>query len=177
MSRTLQSIPGGTLHKLILLIAGIIFGCSISFAKHRAYLVPGSESVFVFDGVELKADSSLNFAEAMSKVPAAAELARQHESYKKWSSILFWTGAGLPLLYILSTPREDFSSGIYWGTFGAGMISSIVLGVKSANRLNEAFDVYNGEQPQTSSSLLSPSLTFITSTNRKTYGLGLQWDF
>ena len=85
-------------------------------------------------------------AAAMKDNPQASRYAEKHDEYAVWSGVALWGGLGGAITYILAA-RGNVNYGIYWGVFGAGLITSIALQKASLAYLYKAINSYNGTEP------------------------------
>ena len=80
---------------------------------------------------------------SMKDNSAAASLARTHEIYGKASGIVLWSGMGAAAAYAAITPRDQFSPGVFWGTFGGSIAVSYGLERIANVYLQRAIRTYN----------------------------------
>lgn len=116
----------------------------------------GPPSVFV-NGKEVRSGfftmQRYEISDLMSDNPSALAFAEKHEQHAKWASVSLWGGLAGALAYMAISGADKYRDDVYWGIFGVGFFSAIVLNQYSNAYLMKAINTYNGVDAQKSAQL------------------------
>ena len=135
---------------LVFILIGWLPMANAKTMKKAFIIEPGlftEDPVVVINGKPIEGEgwSPLLFdlEDAVKDNQVAADLAATHAAWGRASGIVLWTGMGAAATYALVTPRDQLSSGIFWGTFGGSIIAALGLERISKVYLYRTLRAYN----------------------------------
>jgi hypothetical protein len=102
------------------------------------YLVKGERAVSYTPGF-----TNAELTEQFEDNKLAFKEIEKYNSHTNRANLFIWGGLGLALTYLVTTDRDNFSAGTYWGVFGTGLIGGLYYAGKSTRSFYRAINIYN----------------------------------